>query len=298
MGRAFSRPVVFGEVLLDAFPDGRRVLGGAPFNVAWNLAAFGLTPRLVSRLGNDRDGRQIRQAMCDWSMPDEHLQTDPHLPTGRVDVRLADGEPEYEIVHPAAWDAIAPTTLNTHPAFLYHGSLTLRDARSAAALVALREQVVGTVFMDVNLRAPWFDTKRVLAAMKQAHWVKLNEDESSQLGFNQPSVADRCKAVLQEYSLRGVIFTRGNKGAVVATAEGEFAQARNHRRVELKSTVGAGDALSSVMILALALAWPLALGLERAVEFASAVCGLHGATSTESGFYQAHLDHWRAQGPD
>ncbi len=30
---------VFGEVLFDHFPDGRRVLGGAPFNVAWNLAA-------------------------------------------------------------------------------------------------------------------------------------------------------------------------------------------------------------------------------------------------------------------
>ena len=32
---------VFGEVLYDQFPDGRRILGGAPFNVAWHLAAFG-----------------------------------------------------------------------------------------------------------------------------------------------------------------------------------------------------------------------------------------------------------------
>jgi fructokinase len=28
---------VFGEVLFDYFPDGSRVLGGAPFNVAWHL---------------------------------------------------------------------------------------------------------------------------------------------------------------------------------------------------------------------------------------------------------------------
>jgi fructokinase len=33
--------VVFGEVLIDEFPDGQRVLGGAPFNVAWHLTAFG-----------------------------------------------------------------------------------------------------------------------------------------------------------------------------------------------------------------------------------------------------------------
>ncbi|PIV92139.1 MAG: hypothetical protein COW45_01270, partial [Gallionellales bacterium CG17_big_fil_post_rev_8_21_14_2_50_54_146] len=33
--------VLFGEVLADVFPD-RAVLGGAPFNVARHLKAFGL----------------------------------------------------------------------------------------------------------------------------------------------------------------------------------------------------------------------------------------------------------------
>jgi len=33
---------IFGEVLFDQFPDGQQVLGGAPFNVAWHLQAFGL----------------------------------------------------------------------------------------------------------------------------------------------------------------------------------------------------------------------------------------------------------------
>ena len=37
-----TRPVVFGEVLFDCFPDGSRVLGGAPFNVAWHCQAFWL----------------------------------------------------------------------------------------------------------------------------------------------------------------------------------------------------------------------------------------------------------------
>jgi len=37
-------PVLFGEILFDRFPDGREVLGGAPFNVAWHLRGFGLDP--------------------------------------------------------------------------------------------------------------------------------------------------------------------------------------------------------------------------------------------------------------
>ena len=36
-----GRLCLFGEVLFDHFPDGKRVLGGAPFNVAWHLQAFG-----------------------------------------------------------------------------------------------------------------------------------------------------------------------------------------------------------------------------------------------------------------
>jgi len=38
------RPLIFGEVLVDRFPDGREVLGGAPFNVAWNLRGLGFDP--------------------------------------------------------------------------------------------------------------------------------------------------------------------------------------------------------------------------------------------------------------
>ena len=53
-----QHPCIFGEVLYDHFPDGQRVLGGAPFNVAWHLQAFGQAPRFVSRVGHDAEGRQ------------------------------------------------------------------------------------------------------------------------------------------------------------------------------------------------------------------------------------------------
>ena len=40
------RPLVVGEVLFDEFEDGAQVLGGAPFNVAWHLQGFGISPPL------------------------------------------------------------------------------------------------------------------------------------------------------------------------------------------------------------------------------------------------------------
>ena len=53
VGDPRARPAVFGEVLFDCFADGTRVLGGAPFNVAWHLQAFGEAPLFVSRVGDD-----------------------------------------------------------------------------------------------------------------------------------------------------------------------------------------------------------------------------------------------------
>ena len=61
-------PVIFGEVLFDCFPDGNSVLGGAPFNVAWHLQAFGLSPIVISSIGDDELGKKVKSAMLDWNM--------------------------------------------------------------------------------------------------------------------------------------------------------------------------------------------------------------------------------------
>ena len=44
-------PLIFGEVLFDVYPDGTEILGGAPFNVAWHLQGFGVSPLMISRVG-------------------------------------------------------------------------------------------------------------------------------------------------------------------------------------------------------------------------------------------------------
>ncbi len=129
-------PLVFGEVLFDRFPDGREILGGAPFNVAWHLQAFAAAPRFISAVGADPLGEQIAAAMADWGMDGAGLQRHPTYPTGTVEVSLDGGEPSYEIVAERAYDHIDADALSPPPAgaLLYHGSLALRSAPSRAAL--------------------------------------------------------------------------------------------------------------------------------------------------------------------
>ena len=300
-----GRICIFGEVLFDHFPDNSRVLGGAPFNVAWNLQSLGQAPCFISRVGDDPEGRQIREVMEQRGMSTRALQCDPEHGTGRVDVRFTDDEPEYSIADPCAYDFIEPTpeTLEIlrHCPLLYHGTLALRDPVSAAGFSALRQRHSGIVFLDVNLRTPWWRKEQVVSLVAQADWVKLNAEEAALLfGLAQEQNAEDAEqpeqgltALIREYNLRGIILTRGAQGAAVVTADGKVYTVLPDRTVPLVDTVGAGDAFASVMILGLHRNWPVETTLERAQEFASAVVGQRGATVANRGFYDTFIGQWQ-----
>lgn len=291
-----GRPCIFGEVLFDHFPDGRRVLGGTAFNVAWHLHAFGGNPYFLSRVGDDAEGAAVRAAMQDWGMDIRGLQTSEARPTGSVRVSIRHGEPSYDIAHPAAWDEIEPELPETKIGLLYHGSLALRSDRSRRTCRRLRDADPGLLFIDVNLRSPWWRREQVLRDLDSAHWVKLNRQELDSLAPNGGAWRHRAFALLHRHRLRGCVITNGAQGAEILTAGGERLAARPAEDIVVADTVGAGDALAAVMILGLLRGWELDVSLRRAQSFASAVVGQHGATVRDAGFYAPFIEYW-ALGP-
>jgi len=284
---------IFGEVLFDEFPDGNRVLGGAPFNVAWHLQAFSQTPLFISRVGNDSEGSQICKSMLNWGMDIDALHTDEKLPSGKVIVELEDGEPSYDIIAPAAYDAIeTPVDFSSACNFLYHGSLALRNELSRQTLKQLKNDKPENVFVDVNLRPPWWDKSAVLELLQQADWVKLNVDEFNLLYVADKPQENNLSAFINEYSLQGVILTSGKSGAEIITANGQQYTVKPNIEIDVVDTVGAGDAFSSVMILGFTNHWPLQITLQRAQNFASAIVGQRGATVKEKNFYQQFINEW------
>lgn len=287
-------PVIFGEVLFDCFPDGNSVLGGAPFNVAWHLQAFGRSPLVISRIGDDELGGKVESAMLDWNMKTTGLQRDPAHPTGSVDIEFNDGEPSYSIVEHRAYDYIDASSLPALPenSLLYHGSLALRNHVSRQALSTLKAQHQGTVFMDVNLRDPWWERAFVLNLADDANWVKLNEDELVQLGNGTGDIDTQAGAFIELHKLNGLVVTLGNKGAIALTEDGGRAQVAPSQALEVVDTVGAGDAFTSVLITGLSLDWPLDQILQRAQDFASMIVERQGATVHDRNLYQAMITDW------
>jgi len=287
---------IFGEVLFDCFPDGRRVLGGAPFNVAWHLSAFGASPRLISAVGDDPEGAQVRRAMADWGMDTSGLQTDPDHPTGEVRVTLARGEPSYEIIPDRAFDHIGPIDPGPPGALLYHGTLALRRPLSAATLRELKAAGPGMRFLDVNLRDPWWSLDETLALLRGADWVKLNRSELLLLagthGTDAAGLAEQASAFLAEHALTGLVVTLGGDGALAMRGDEEPVRVAPGPALPVKDTVGAGDAFASVLILGLIHGWPLATTLERAQAFASRIVEQQGATAQDPALYRPFVDRW------
>lgn len=287
------RPVLCGEVLFDRFPDGRAVLGGAPFNVAWHLAAFGLDPLLISRVGADRAGARIRAAMHERGMDTRGLQTDPDWPTGEVRVRLEEGEPQFDILAERAWDRLDPNALPPLPeaGLVYTGTLIRRSPASAATVDRLLQGPL-PLFLDVNLRTPWWSTAATTALMARARWLKLNEDELRRLHPDECPLAERAEALHQSTGAEQVIITRGERGAVLHAPGQRPLRTVPEPATPVIDTVGAGDAFASVLIAGLLLDWPTGTTLHRAGRFATAVVGLRGAVSEDPAFYRPFRKNW------
>jgi len=284
---------IFGEVLFDCFPTGEQVLGGAPFNVTWHLQALGDAPLLISRVGKDPYGDRILQAMSSWGLETSAIQIDSEHPTGRVEVSITDNEPSYNIVPDSAFDFISGQDLGTPPTggILYHGTLCLRNKTSRKTLLEIVRNQNVKIFLDVNLRSPWWQRDEVCDWLKNATWVKMNQDELTLLVGNQvPDIRLQMAELLAKYGLEQLIVTRGEQGALIRTAAGEFYSLLPEKVASLVDTVGAGDAFSAVYLHALRAGWPIVETLHHAQHFAGKIVGLRGGTTNDLTFYQQFID--------
>lgn len=281
-----------GEVLFDVFPDGQSVLGGAPFNVAWNLQGFGLQPEFVSAVGDDDAGDRIRKRMQAWGMSTRGLQVNSHA-TGEVKVQLNNGQPTFDIVAERAYDFLQrPDFLVSAERFaiFYYGTLAFRNEISRKAIQDMIARSDVPRFVDINIRQPWFDRKWLYELLGDAAWVKLSDDELSKLTGdacdNREQIVRAATNMRAEFGGRNYLVTCGSEGAY-AIADGEVLFADAPQPKSIRDTVGAGDAFAAATIYGLLQNWNLHDTIKNATRFASRICEISGATCDDGALYQS-----------
>jgi len=296
-----GQPIIFGEVLFDRFSDSQTVLGGAPFNVAWHLQGLGLDPLFISRIGQDSSGRKVLEIMSSWGMDTGGLQLDSLYPTGTVQVDIKNEEPHYTIMPDQAYDNIDSVLAlqaaeQIVPSLLYTGSLALRSVTSRRAWQQLSENTGLPIFTDINLREPWWTPEILEEILKQARWVKMNEQELAALiqrdQVDKNNIAEVSSRMCRELNCSLLVITRGARGALMTSGQ-ETWQGEPVTVKKLVDTVGAGDAFSAVNIAGIILGWEPPVILERSLEFASKILEIRGATTDNISLYNDFTRRWK-----
>ncbi|MDP8223169.1 MAG: PfkB family carbohydrate kinase [Candidatus Lernaella stagnicola] len=293
-----GRPLIFGEVLFDVFPDGTEVLGGAPFNVARHLQGFGERPLMITGVGDDARGQAILECMTSWQMDIRGVQVLKPWPTGTVAVHFKDGEPHYDIEADRAYDHVESGSAREAVggqsiSVLYHGTLATRHEQAAQTLADLVSDTGAPRFVDVNLRDPWWAMHEVWTGIEAANWAKMNEAELRLLHGGEGPLREAAVDVLERAMLDGLVVTRGEHGALLVRGEAEVLEEPAAAVTDLADTVGAGDAFSAVLLLGFLRGWPPADTLARASQFAAEICGHRGALPRDAALYEPFAHEWR-----
>ena len=294
--------LLFGEVLVDMFFD-RTVLGGAPFNVARHLQAFGQESVLITALGDDALAGEILKVMDKNRMATRGIQCNSRYPTGRVQVHSIDGGHRFEILPDQAYDFIEEdrgraAALMTSPSLIYFGTLAQRQEISRNTLRSLLQNTSATKFLDINLREPWYSEEIIGQSLQHADIVKLNGEELAILAeiFVLPSgdSLQQVKELMKRFDLLQVIVTCGAQGAWQVDSSGTVIEASVEKRSgRLVDTVGAGDGFAAVCLVGMERQWTVATTLERANAFASTLCGIRGAVPDSEEFYAPFCKEWQ-----
>lgn len=243
----------FGEVLWDVFPSKKKI-GGAPLNVALRLQSFDIESGIISRVGDDRDGKNALDYIKNQGIDISTIQIDEIYKTGCVNVSLnSQGSASYTIEYPVAWDKIevsdnAVDIVEASDAFIF-GSLASRDEVSKNTLLQLLKYASYKVF-DVNLRPPFYSMELLLELMNKADFIKCNDEElvdiCESLGHKSKSINEQLMFLADYTTTKHICVTKGKNGAAILY-EGQIFE-NGGFPVRVRDTVGAGDSFLAALI--------------------------------------------------
>jgi fructokinase len=279
------RLVGIGEILWDVLPSGRK-LGGAPANFAYHAHSLGEIGVVVSRVGSEDLGDEIRNALKGLGIVPDFITIDEIHPTGTVSVEVdSGGVPDYIIHEEVAWDYIPETDglleLAKRTDAVCFGSLAQRAPVSRETIRKFLANTLGGALriFDINLRQKFYSKSIIEDSLQLANILKVNDAELSLvvniLGLDKDE-KDPLKMLSELFELRLIALTKGASGSVLYS-EGQKS-VHNGYSVKVNDTIGAGDGFTAAMTIGVLKGYELHRINVLANRVASYICTQFGAT--------------------
>jgi len=134
--------------------------------------------------------------------------------------------------------------------------------------------------LDINLRQQFYARELIEESLHLSSWLKLNDEELVVLrelfGFTGETDAATVTALRQRYGLQLVALTRGERGCLIHTPEEQIEV--GGVRVQVADTIGAGDAFTAGLLVAVLEGRSVEAAARFANRFAACVAGKPGGT--------------------
>lgn len=277
--------VGIGEALWDCLPEGRKI-GGAPANFAYHMNRFGFDSIVISAVGEDDLGKEIKDVFNHKDLQ-FLLETTPY-PTGTVQVELDEnGIPTYDIKENVAWDNISFSpqmeTIARKCDVVCFGSLAQRNHVSRDTLrrflQAMPDNDNTYRIFDINLRQHYYDMDIISESLLACNVFKINDDELAVLkrlfGYEGLSDDDVCARMIRDWKLKILILTCGTDGSKVFTPD--EMSLMDTPTVHVADTVGAGDSFTAAFIASILRGLTIKDAHKTAVFVSAYVCTCYGA---------------------
>lgn len=232
-------------------------------------------------MGKDELGqRAIEELQC-LNIDTSWVQLSSIYPTGRVIVSLdSRGNPNYYIEDNSAWDQIEfdinQAKIASRLDAICFGTLAQRNPVSQNTILKILNTTSPHCLrvFDVNFRQDYYNSNMVVRSLDLANAVKMNETEFLEMGTMLSFSKNHEKglrSMMREFDLKFGIITLGEKGAVMAS-EDHFCSYSTMNKIEIKSTVGAGDAFTAATVMGWLNQKPLEQIIQNASDLATFVC--------------------------
>lgn len=240
----------FGEIIWDVY-ENESFIGGAPLNLAAHCSKQGAESFMLSSVGNDDLGKNALEIVKNFNVNTDFVSINNEKETGKCIVTLNEnGVPSYNVLTDVSYDYIkSPNNINELQFdFFCFGTLALRSKENLETVKSiLKNGNIKKIYCDINIRPPFFSDETILFALSNANILKISDEE---LHF----VTDVCalkelEDIAEKYSnLEFILLTQGENGATVYDCKNKKTYTENAPKVEVKSTVGAGDSFGATFI--------------------------------------------------
>jgi fructokinase len=250
----------FGEILWDIFQTApttfKRVLGGAPANVATGLARLGVAAGVVGGVGRDSFGDALLAHLANDGVDTRFVKRLPNRTGVTFVTRDAHGEPSFLFYRHDSAD-MAMRAADAKPrlgrgAWALVGTSTLMTRELSDATFAFLHAAKSggaSLFVDLNVRAHLWSSRAHMDAQisRVARYADILKASDADLAAVAGKSGRRWLAMSAPNATW--LLTHGAKGATAAGAHGEvFAKARRAKCVD---ATGAGDAFIAGTLAAL-----------------------------------------------